>query len=206
MAAPKRKAENTASTPKKEAGASGDRSAKRQRKSDVGATNGAAPSKAPIAKTEKAPAKSVFNDGEKAFPRGGASVLTPLEHKQIQIKANQDVLFEAAGAKRTKDTDMSDAGSDMDEENAEKASKKRKSKKSKKTLEEETENVVKVEGLSYKVGKIGTAYGTMLTFNREWFRGPSYWDRSLILRPAILPSPYPTTSSDSSPSLLSPIS
>jgi rRNA biogenesis protein RRP5 len=30
---------------------------------------------------------------EPAFPRGGASVLTPLEHKQIQIEAEQDVLF-----------------------------------------------------------------------------------------------------------------
>lgn len=27
------------------------------------------------------------------FPRGGASVLTPLEHKEISHKADQDVLF-----------------------------------------------------------------------------------------------------------------
>jgi rRNA biogenesis protein RRP5 len=154
MAAPKRKAENAATSPKKEAGASTDRSAKRQRKSDAGATNGAKPATLPIAKTEKAAPKSVFNDGETSFPRGGASVLTPLEHKQIQIKANQDVLFEAAGGKRSKDDeDFSDTGSDVDAENAEKASKKRKSKKSKKTQEVGKEDVVKVEGLSYKVSR-----------------------------------------------------
>ncbi|RKF58865.1 rRNA biogenesis protein rrp5 [Erysiphe neolycopersici] len=31
---------------------------------------------------------------EAAFPRGGGSILTPLEHKQIQIQATRDVLFE----------------------------------------------------------------------------------------------------------------
>jgi rRNA biogenesis protein RRP5 len=154
MAAPKRKAETGATTPKKEAGAS-DRSAKRQRKSDVG-TNATKPAKSPVTKSQTAapkPApKSVFNDGEKAFPRGGASVLTPLEHKQIQIKATQDVLFEqAGGVKRSGKDALSDAGSDGEEEQAGKASKKRKSKKVKKTHEEEKENVIRVEGLSYKV-------------------------------------------------------
>lgn len=157
MAVPKRKAENAAASPKKEAAASTDRSAKRQRKSDVGVSNGAKPT----AKTEKVAPKSVFNDGEKSFPRGGASVLTPLEHKQIQIKANQDVLFEAAGGKRTKYDDMSDAGSDMDVDGEEKATKKKKSKKSKKTHEPEKENVVKVEGLSYKVGRMERGTSTI---------------------------------------------
>lgn len=34
---------------------------------------------------------------EAAFPRGGGSILTPLEHKQIQIQATRDVLFEQQG-------------------------------------------------------------------------------------------------------------
>jgi rRNA biogenesis protein RRP5 len=37
---------------------------------------------------------SKVREEDAAFPRGGASVLTPLEHKQIQIEATQDVLFE----------------------------------------------------------------------------------------------------------------
>jgi rRNA biogenesis protein RRP5 len=96
MGAIKRKAEgNTPS--KKEKGASSDRSAKR-RKSDVAAEPSPAKSKPESA----APKPSVFKDEEKSFPRGGASVLTPLEHKQIHIKANQDVLFEqSTGTKRT---------------------------------------------------------------------------------------------------------
>ncbi|KAL9033237.1 MAG: hypothetical protein Q9214_007609 [Letrouitia sp. 1 TL-2023] len=38
----------------------------------------------------------VLKPEELAFPRGGASVLTPLEHKRIQIQAKNDVLFEQA--------------------------------------------------------------------------------------------------------------
>jgi rRNA biogenesis protein RRP5 len=155
MPAPKRKAENAAGAPKKDATAD-DRSVKRQRKSDVG-TNGDAEKpkpKLPFTKSPNAPAKSVFNDGEKSFPRGGASVLTPLEHKQIQIKATQDVLFEAAGGKKKGgDGEFSDADSDVEMENAPKASKKRKSKKDKKGKKEEEEVAIKVESLSYKASQ-----------------------------------------------------
>ena len=42
---------------------------------------------------------SILDDEERAFPRGGASVLTPLEHRQIQIQATRDVLFEEKGQK-----------------------------------------------------------------------------------------------------------
>lgn len=167
MAAPKRKAENGAPV-KKEAGASTDRSAKRQRKSDVG-TDDAKPAKAPAAKADIAPKKSVFADGEKAFPRGGASVLTPLEHKQIQIKATQDVLFEqAGGVKKKGGAGLSDdeGGSDVDMEDAPKAGKKRKSKKGKKDVQEE-EAGIKVEGLSYKVRLGDPLRDAKLTRNRD---------------------------------------
>ena len=74
--------------------------------------------------------------------------MTPLEHKQIQIKANQDVLFEQTSAKRTGggDAEYGDMGSD-DEGKAAKKAKKWPTKKSKKSNDEEDEPVVKEEGL-----------------------------------------------------------
>lgn len=151
MAAVKRKAENGVVPPKKEKGSSGDRSAKRQRKSDVTA-EGVKPAESPNTKPQSTVQKSVFKDEEKSFPRGGASVLTPLEHKQIQIKATQDVLFEQAGIKRSGQDGLSDAGSDVDMEIGPKAAKKsKKSKKGKTGHAEEEEKIVRVEGLSYKV-------------------------------------------------------
>ncbi|KAF2112865.1 hypothetical protein BDV96DRAFT_648501 [Lophiotrema nucula] len=150
MAGLKRKADDRAVSVKQEKGASGDRFAKRPRKSDV-SVDDAKPAKSPIVKAEKPPQKSVLQDEERAFPRGGASVLTPLEHKQIQIKATQDVLFEASGQKRGGGDGLSDLGSEAEGEEAPRFDKKRKSKKSKKVhLQEEPEQKVKVEGLSYK--------------------------------------------------------
>ncbi|EFQ89360.1 hypothetical protein CFE70_003045 [Pyrenophora teres f. teres 0-1] len=153
MGAIKRKAEQGATPSKKAKSALTDRSAKR-RKSDVEQTSPAKP------KAESAaPKPSVFKDEEKSFPRGGASVLTPLEHKQISIKANQDVLFEQAGIKRPGgggDDGFSDMGSEDDEKAAAKSNKKF-PKKSKKTHESgEKDDVVRAKGLSYKNLSTGT--------------------------------------------------
>lgn len=153
MGAIKRKAEPASTPSKKDKSASTDRHAKR-RKSDV--TEQPAPAKA---KPEIAPApKSVFKDEEKSFPRGGASVLTPLEHKQIQIKANQDVLFEQSGVKRTGGDDgFSDMGSDDGDAAAPKAKKQRPAKKGTKgQADGDKEDVVRVEGLNYKKLTPGT--------------------------------------------------
>jgi rRNA biogenesis protein RRP5 len=152
MGAIKRKAEPATTPSKKDKGASADRNAKR-RKSDV--TEQPAPA-AP--KPEAAPKKSVFKDEEKSFPRGGASILTPLEHKQIQIKANQDVLFEQSGGKRTAgDDEFSDMGSDEGQDISEKSSKKRPAKKGKKTHEDgDKEATIRAEGLNYKKLTPGT--------------------------------------------------
>ncbi|KAF2258286.1 nucleic acid-binding protein [Lojkania enalia] len=144
MSAMKRKADAANASAKKEGPQPSERSAKRRRKSDA-ATDNATPSK-----PEKAVQKSIFKDEEKAFPRGGASLLTPLEHKQIQIKATQDVLFEQAGIKRTGEDGLSDIASDVGAEEAPKAGKKKKSKKSKNSHSREEEKKVRVEGLSYK--------------------------------------------------------
>ncbi|KAF2851512.1 rRNA biogenesis protein-like protein RRP5 [Plenodomus tracheiphilus IPT5] len=146
MGALKRKADQASAPPKKERGASsGDRSAKRPKPD--------AASEQPAAKPRAEAPKSVFKDDETAFPRGGASVLTPLEHKQIQIRANQDVLFEQAGIKRTggADDDFSDMGSEDDQEAAHKSAKKKTFKKSKKAHEDgDKAPTIRAEGLSYK--------------------------------------------------------
>lgn len=99
---------------------------------------------------------SVLRDEEPAFPRGGASVLTPLERKQIQLEATQDVLFEQKGPKKS-----SGAGEDEDEDEdaeiggaaAKKARKPRKTKAKKKAEEKEAADKkgVRVEGLNFKV-------------------------------------------------------
>lgn len=51
-------------------------------------------------KMDPASAKSVLSSSEVAFPRGGASLLSPLEVKTIQNQATEDVLFEQANNKR----------------------------------------------------------------------------------------------------------
>jgi rRNA biogenesis protein RRP5 len=167
----KRKADQASVPAKKEKGTPNDRSAKRQRKSDAGAEQ-PAPSKA---KPEiSAPKQSVFKDEEKAFPRGGASVLTPLEHKQIQIKANQDVLFEQAGGqKRNAEDNSSDEDDFEDKEEGEpKALKKRKSKKSKNAQDEVKEKKMKAAGLSLKVRSYCSALLNVLTKVESGHRYP----------------------------------
>jgi rRNA biogenesis protein RRP5 len=71
--------------------------------------------------------------------------LTPLEHKQIQIEATRDVLFEQ-GAKTSK-PDEEDGD---DTQPKKKPKSKRKHKKGTENAEPEEESV-KIEGLSYKV-------------------------------------------------------
>src|SRR3569833_1298645 len=61
-----------------------DRPPKRQKSASAAETAAAA----------KPPAVTRLKDEEPLFPRGGGSVLSPLEQKQIQIQAKRDVLFE----------------------------------------------------------------------------------------------------------------
>lgn len=101
----------------------------------------------PSAKIPHVPKISRIREEEVAFPRGGASVLTPLEHKQIQIEATRDVLFEQQGQ-------ASQAEADGEDEAARPAKRKTRtkgnSKKGKEDAEPEDQSV-KIEGLSYKV-------------------------------------------------------
>lgn len=72
--------------------------------------------------------------------------MTPLEHKQIQIEATRDVLFEQ-GAKSSKP----DVEADEDTPRPKKKSKSRGKNKKEAANTEPEEETVKIEGLSYKV-------------------------------------------------------
>ena len=92
------------------------------------------------------------------FPRGGASVLTPLEYKQIKIQAKQDVLFEQTTGKRAPRKDFEDEGDQElsgEELLSTVESKPKKSKiahrKKKSTAIGTQDNSLRIESLSYKV-------------------------------------------------------
>ena len=100
---------------------------------------------------------SVLKEEEPAFPRGGASILTPLEHKRIQIQAKQDVLFEQSTGKKAARNDFEDEENDEsmpDQPNGPIKKTKSKSKlndKKEKKIRVVEEATVRIEGLSYKV-------------------------------------------------------
>lgn len=98
----------------------------------------------------QAPKISQLRDEEVAFPRGGASLLTPLEHKQIQIEATRDVLFEQGA----KSTNVEEAGDDGETTGKKKHKSKSKGKGDGKkgiVAAEDDEEAVRIEGLSYQV-------------------------------------------------------
>lgn len=126
-----------------------------KRKSDTEAES-ARPEKKhkPSASTQKL---SVLREEEPAFPRGGASILTPLEHKRIQIQAKQDVLFEQTTGKKAARNEFEDEENDEDMPDQpngpilkSKNKSKSRDKKGKKNITVE-EVTVRIEGLSYRV-------------------------------------------------------
>ncbi|GAB7345593.1 hypothetical protein MBLNU457_3893t1 [Dothideomycetes sp. NU457] len=96
---------------------------------------------------------SILQAEDRAFPRGGADVLTPLERRQIKIDAERDVLFEQSGQKKPVSDEYGDEDDleDADEGGAAPAKKRKKTgkKKTDGTAQGETSQV-KVQGLSYK--------------------------------------------------------
>jgi rRNA biogenesis protein RRP5 len=150
MSAIKRKAEANGALPKK-AQSDPNRPAKRQ-KQDSKLNKDKKRGKTEIAST---PQISILQKEEKSFPRGGASALTPLEHRQIQIEATKDVLFEQSGSKRrpaNSDTDDDLENSRLESPQAPKKKKRRKEshRKKDKDAEEVEEKQTKIEGLSAK--------------------------------------------------------
>lgn len=115
---------------------------------------------------EKKPAKSsLLQTEERAFPRGGASVLTPLEHKQIKIQAERDVLFEQSGKKKATAGDGFDDDDGDDDSDAAAAAgaaagapakKRRKNKSGKNAKDDSGLPKIKVQGLSYKNLTVGS--------------------------------------------------
>ncbi|KAF4903433.1 rRNA biogenesis protein rrp5 [Colletotrichum fructicola] len=88
----------------------------------------------------KAPTVSrLLKDEEPLFPRGGGSVLTPLEQKQITMEAKADAAKE-------------DAEFDVNEKSKAKKEKRRKAKEAKDTDAKHArdEDAVKIEGLNFK--------------------------------------------------------
>lgn len=108
-----------------------------------------------------APVVSKLKEDEPLFPRGGGSVLTPLEHKQIKVQASKDVLFEQESGKSKGKEDR--------------APKKLKGKKSKTQLKELAKNAdsVKIESLNFKVSERPNAH---------WLRTCRLWENILTPR------------------------
>ncbi|KAI0879700.1 hypothetical protein GGS24DRAFT_508582 [Hypoxylon argillaceum] len=82
---------------------------------------------------------SRLKEEEPLFPRGGGSILSPLEHRQISIQAKQDVLFEQQSGEAAKKSD--------------KSLKRKKSKSSKNKSSDAAhlaEDIVRIESLNYQ--------------------------------------------------------
>jgi rRNA biogenesis protein RRP5 len=96
---------------------------------------------------------SYLRDEEPSFPRGGGSILTPLERKQIQIQATQDLLFEQGETNGSGGIDGGDDDTAHRRGAKPLATKSRKVKtKSKKiTQEPRLRQDVRIEGLNSKV-------------------------------------------------------
>ena len=125
-----------------------------KRKNDAAA--GARPEKK-LKSSTSTQKKSLLREEEPAFPRGGASILTPLEYKQIQIQAKQDVLFEQNTGQKAARNEFEDEGNDEDLPGQLGGPIKKSKNNSKirdkmgKKLGVVEEVAVRIEGLSYKV-------------------------------------------------------
>ncbi|CZT03246.1 related to ribosomal RNA processing protein RRP5 [Rhynchosporium agropyri] len=101
------------------------------------------------AKIPHAPKISQLREEDAAFPRGGASLLTPLEHKQIQIEATRDVLFEQGAKAQTTEEAGEDGETTGKKKSRSKPKRKADGKKGNSAPEPE-EEIVRIEGLSYQ--------------------------------------------------------
>lgn len=100
--------------------------------------------KKPGANAASAPAQpavvSVLKEEEPMFPRGGGSVLTPLEQKQIQMEAKADALKE-------------EEEFDTQDKTKSKKERKKKSKFDAVANNSKDEDAVKIDSLNFKVGR-----------------------------------------------------
>lgn len=123
-------------------------------------------SKSDTSTVPKAAPISILRDEQPAFPRGGNSVLTPLERKQIQIQATKDVLFEQNGKNGAEFANSDDEGSMKEIEDKKDTYTKPKKRKAKSTKAKDepaaAKQGVKVESLTYKV-RIDTNNASVLS-------------------------------------------
>lgn len=125
---------------------------------------------------------SVLKNEEPAFPRGGASILTPLEHKQIHIQATRDVLFEQSTGKKSAKIEFD--GEENEEEQPEHADgaplkvKRKKGSNKGKLIEVTEEAGVRIEGLSYKVGSVKENKAFADTVISASYQDPSFSAKS----------------------------
>ncbi|OTA93346.1 hypothetical protein M434DRAFT_395757 [Hypoxylon sp. CO27-5] len=137
MSSLKRKDAPGASSTSKPSKAQGDsRPSKRSKSEKTSAKNDAKPNAA--SKPASVSTVSRLKEEEPLFPRGGGSVLTPLEHKQISIQAKQDVLFEQ------------ESGQGQKPERASKRKKTKTPKDGKPGKSNQGEEGTKIESLNYK--------------------------------------------------------
>ncbi|KAI9885781.1 MAG: hypothetical protein M1823_002410 [Watsoniomyces obsoletus] len=95
---------------------------------------------------------SVLREEEPLFPRGGGSVLTPLEHKQINLEAKRDVLFEQSGKSKAKDTTAGDDFTDDEEHSNSVVARKKKQRSKGQNVPRESAPIdvgARIEGLSF---------------------------------------------------------
>lgn len=108
-------------------------------------------------KTSKPVSKLVVPKEEPAFQRGGASILTPLEQKQIQVQATRDALFEQSTGQKARNTEFGDDENEQDEiaePTAALAKTKRRNPKRPErngSMPGPEDSGIRIEALSYKV-------------------------------------------------------
>ncbi|KAF2225867.1 hypothetical protein BDZ85DRAFT_213447 [Elsinoe ampelina] len=100
---------------------------------------------------------SLLTGEDRSFPRGGASVLTPLEQRQVKADAERDVLFEEAGKSKVVREEYGEDEVDggRRKRSAGKPQKKSSAKKMKGTTGD-SEELVRIQGLGYKTLAVGT--------------------------------------------------
>ncbi|KAL8783841.1 MAG: hypothetical protein Q9213_004331 [Squamulea squamosa] len=106
--------------------------------------------------TKPVSSPTTLRQEEPSFPRGGASVLTPLEQKQIQVQAKNDVLFEQETGRKAPKNEFVDEEDEPNpvsqpELHSSKAKRKSKPKSKLNTVRPDSkEKGVRIEGLSYR--------------------------------------------------------
>lgn len=108
-------------------------------------------------KTSKPVSKLVAPKEEPAFQRGGASILTPLEQKQIQVQATRDALFEQSTGQKARNIEFGEDENEEDglaEPTAALAKRKRRTQKKSErngSMPGTEDSGIRIEALSYKV-------------------------------------------------------